>query len=97
MCLSSPLGAGSTAANRRNASAISPAVHALMVRPAATAAMAALGGRRVRAVVLGPGALGRGSAGVLARAFARVLRGAAALRRGGARLRRVGFFTMLSV
>src|SRR5215470_16499410 len=50
-CLSSPRGSGLAAAKRRNAVSISCAVHALIVLPAAAAAMAALGGRRTRAVV----------------------------------------------
>src|SRR5215471_19208661 len=97
-CLSSPRGAGLAAAKRRNAVSTSSAVHALMVLPAATAAMAALGGRRTRAVVarrvafLAAPVL-RGRAGFVGRA----LRGAARLRGADARLRRVVLLAILSV
>src|SRR5580692_3085010 len=74
-CLSSPSGCGLAAAKRRNAVSISPAVHALMVRPAATAAMAALGAPRRRAVLVGRIGLGRIGLGRAALA-ARALRGA---------------------
>src|SRR5215471_6841160 len=97
-CLSSPRGSGLAAAKRRNAVSISSAVHALIVLPAATAAMAALGGRRTRAVVA------RRVAFLVTRALrgrsdfaARALRSAAPLRRAGARLRRVVLLAILSV
>src|SRR5262245_38570604 len=79
-CLSSPRGSGLAAAKRRNAVSTSSAVQALIVLPAATAAMAALGGRRTRASLVGR----------VAFLTARVaLRGGARLGRLGARLRRV--------
>src|ERR1700739_3365434 len=77
-CLSSPRGSGLAAAKRRHAVSVSSAVHALIVLPAATAAMAALGGRRTRASLVGR----------VAFLTARGLRGGCL--RGGARLRRTG-------
>src|ERR1043166_2083296 len=86
-CLSSPRGSGLAAEKRRNAVSISCAVHALMVLPAATAAIAAFGAPRRRAVLVGRVAFL--TAGVLrgrADFAARALRGAARLGRAGARL-----------